>query len=87
MTRGVIIAGRNAVCVDAVGIAVMDYDPYAERGTFRFIRADNSLRRAEAAGTGTRDLKRIEVVELPIKDAQINFGPGAVGEKRSELNS
>ena len=65
----------------------MDYDPYAERGTFRFIRADNSLRRAEAAGTGTRDLKRIELAELSTKDAQINFSPGAVGEKRSELNS
>ena len=33
MTPGVIIAGRNAVCVDAVGMAVMGYDPYAERGT------------------------------------------------------
>jgi uncharacterized protein (DUF362 family) len=79
MTPGVIIAGRNAVCVDAVGMAVMGYDPYAERGTSPFIRGDNSLRLAEEAGIGTRDLKRIEVVGLSIKDARINFGPGAVG--------
>src|SRR6201994_3770005 len=87
MTPGVIIAGRNAVNVDAVGMAVMGYDPYAERGTPPFIRGDNSLRFAEEAGIGTRDLKRIEVVGLSIKDAHIDFGPGAVGKKLSELNS
>src|ERR1700722_2632190 len=87
MTPGVIIAGRNAVCVDAVGMAVMGYDPYAERDTSPFIRGDNSLRLAEEAGIGTRNLKRIEVVGLSIKDAHINFGPGAVGKKLSELNS
>jgi uncharacterized protein (DUF362 family) len=87
MTPGVIIAGRNAVNVDAVGMAVMGYDPYAERGTSPFIRGDNSLRLAEEAGIGTRDLKRIEVVGLSIKDAHINFGPGAVGKKMSELKS
>jgi hypothetical protein len=64
MTPGVIIAGRNAVNVDAVGMAVMGYDPYAERGTPPFIRGDNSLRLAEEAGIATRDLKRIEVVGL-----------------------
>jgi hypothetical protein len=36
---------------------------------------------------GTRDLKRIEIVGLSIKDAHIKFGPGAVGKKLSELNS
>src|SRR6201995_4510048 len=87
VTPGVIIAGRNAVCVDAVGMAVMGYDPYAERGTSPFIRGDNSLRLAEEAGIGTGDLKRIEVVGLSLKDAHINFGPGAVGKKLSELNS
>ena len=75
MTPGVIIAGRNAVNVDAVGMAVMGYDPYAERGTSPFIRGDNSLRLAEEAGLGTRDLKRIEVVGLSIKDAHINSAP------------
>ncbi len=68
-------------------MAVMGYDPYAERGTSPFIQGDNSLRVPEEAGIGTRDLKRIEVVGLSIKDAHINFGPGAVGKKMSELKS
>ncbi len=87
MTPSVILAGRNPVCVDAVGMAVMSYDPRAERGTSPFIRGDNSLKLAEAAGIGTADLNRIEVVGLNLKDAKVNFGPGAVGKKLSELRT
>jgi hypothetical protein len=32
-------------------------------------------------------LKRIEVVGVSIKDARINFGPGAIGKKLSELKA
>ena len=87
MTPGLIIVGRNPVNVDAVGMAVMSYDPYADRGTSPFIRGDNMLKMAEAVGIGSADLKRIEVVGVPIKDARINFGPGAVGKKMSELRA
>lgn len=87
MTPGVIIAGRNPVCVDAVGMAVMKYSPHADRDTSPFIRGDNTLKLAEAVGIGTTDLNRIEVVGLSIRDAQINFGPGAVGKKLSELRA
>ncbi len=85
MTPCVIIVGRNPVCVDAVGMAVMGYDTRADRGTSPFIRGDNSLKLAEAAGIGTADLNRIEVVGLSLKEARVNFGPGAVGKKLSEL--
>ena len=87
MTPGVILAGRNPVCVDAVGMAVMSYSPQADRGTSPFIRGDNTLKLAEAVGIGTTDLNRIEVVGVSIKDARINFGPGAVGKKMSELKA
>jgi uncharacterized protein (DUF362 family) len=87
MTPGVIIAGRNPVCVDAVGMAVMSYSPQAARGTSPFIRGDNTLKLAEAVGIGTTDLNRIEVVGLSIKEARINFGPGAIGKKMSELKA
>ena len=88
MTPGVIIAGRNAVNVDAVGMAVMGYDTYAERGSSPFIRRRQlPASRSSSRTIGTRDLKRIEVVGLSIKDAHIDFGPGAVGKKLSELNS
>ncbi len=87
MSPGVIIAGTNPVCVDAVGMAVMSYDVNADRGQSCFIRGDNSLKLAEAAGIGTRDLKRIEMVGLPIAQARVDFGPGAVGKTLRELKS
>ncbi len=85
MTPGVIIVGRNAVNVDAVGMGVMGYSTQADRGTSPFIRGDNSLKLAEAVGIGSADLNRIEVVGVPIKDAHIDFGPGAVGKTLKEL--
>ncbi|MDQ2713129.1 MAG: DUF362 domain-containing protein [Acidobacteriota bacterium] len=87
MTPGVIIAGRNPVCVDTVGMAVMSYDPKADRGSSCFIRGDNSLKLAEAVGIGTTDLNRIEVAGLSIKDALLDFGPGAVGKTLRELRA
>lgn len=81
MTPGVIVVGRNPVCTDAVGMAVMSYSPQATRGTAPFVRGDNSLQLAEAVGIGTTDLNRIEVVGLSIKEARIDFGPGAIGKK------
>ncbi len=87
MSPGVIIVGRNPVCTDAVGMAVMSYDPKSDRGSGPFIRGNNMLNLAEAVGLGTNDLSRIEVVGLPINQARINFGPGAVGKTMAELRS
>jgi len=70
---GFIVAGTNAVNVDAVSMAVMGFDPMADRGTAPFETCDNTLRLAEDVGLGTRDLKRIEVVGTPIKDALFSF--------------
>jgi hypothetical protein len=66
-------------------MAVMGYDPHADRGSSPFIRGDNSLKLAEAVGIGSTDLNRIEVVGTPIKEARIDFGPGAVGKTLKEL--
>jgi uncharacterized protein (DUF362 family) len=87
MTPGVIIVGRNAVSTDAVGMAVMSYDVNADRGQSCFIRGDNSLKLAEAAGLGTRNLSRIDVAGLSIKEARIDFGPGAVGKTLAQLRA
>jgi uncharacterized protein (DUF362 family) len=78
---GVLIAGRNAVCVDAVSMAVMGYDPKSDRGTKPFVRGDNALKLAEAQGIGSTDLSRIEVAGLSIKDAYHDYGPGPIGQK------
>ena len=70
---GVLIAGLNPVCTDAVGVAVMGYDPAATRGQPPFDECDSFLELADARGLGTRDLRRIEVVGTPIKDAVYAF--------------
>lgn len=62
VSPGVLIVGTNAVNVDAVGTALMGFDPMADRGVAPFERCDSTLRLAEEHGVGTRDLKRIEVV-------------------------
>jgi uncharacterized protein (DUF362 family) len=78
---GVLIAGRNAVCVDAISMAVMGYDPKADRGAKPFVRGDNTLKLVEAQGIGSTDLNRIEVAGLSIKDAYHDYGPGPIGQK------
>ncbi len=78
---GVMLAGKNPVCLDAVCMAVMGYDPHADRGTKPFLRGDNTLKLCEALGVGTTDLSRIEVAGLSIKDALHDFGPGPIGQK------
>ena len=78
---GLMLVGRNAVCVDAVCSAVMGYDPRAQRGTGPFVRGDNTMVLAEAVGLGTADLSRIEVAGLKIREAAFDFGPGPIGKK------
>lgn len=78
---GLLLAGRNPVCVDAVSTAVMGHDPRADRGTDPFLRGDNSMKLAEAVGIGTTDLARIEVAGLSTKDALFKYGPGAIGKR------
>ncbi|HEY1337894.1 MAG TPA: DUF362 domain-containing protein, partial [Bryobacteraceae bacterium] len=77
---GVLVAGLNPVNTDAVSMAVMGFDPMADRGTPPFERCDSTLKLAEDAGLGTRDLKRIEVVGAPIAQARFDFA--AIRRKR-----
>jgi len=69
VSPGVMIAGLNPVCTDAVSVAVMGYDPRADRGTKPFPHADNTMLLAEANGVGSTDLKRIDVRGVPIEQA------------------
>lgn len=76
-----LLAGRNQVCVDTVCTAAMGYDPRAARGQGPFVRGDNTLLLAEAAGLGSADLSKIEIAGLPLQEARMDFGPGPVGKK------
>jgi len=70
---GLLVAGINPVNTDAVCMALMGYDPMADRGTPPFERSDSTLRLAEDVGIGTRDLQRIEVIGTSIKEARFDF--------------
>jgi uncharacterized protein (DUF362 family) len=77
---GFLVAGLNPVTTDAVSMGLMGFDPMADRGTPPFERCDNTLKLAEEAGLGTRDLKRIEVIGTPIREAMFDFA--AIRAKR-----
>jgi uncharacterized protein (DUF362 family) len=70
---GILVAGLNAVCTDAVAMALMGFDPGADRGTPPFEQCDSTLLLAESAGLGTRDLGKIEVVGPPIQRLRFPF--------------
>lgn len=70
---GVILAGLNPVCTDAVSMAVMGFDPMAERGTPPFEACESIVKLAEEAGIGTRNLKQIEVLGATIAESRFDF--------------
>jgi uncharacterized protein (DUF362 family) len=76
---GVIIAGTNAVATDAVAMTVMGFDPLAEKGKAPFARCDSTLQFGEQLGIGIRDLKRNEILGVPVAD--VVFSYPAVMEK------
>jgi uncharacterized protein (DUF362 family) len=80
VSPGILVAGLNPVTTDSVCMAVMGFDPLADRGTPPFEECDSTLRLAEDAGIGTRDLSRIEVRGIPIKAALFDFA--AIRRKR-----
>src|SRR5206468_9143133 len=80
---GVLVAGLNPVTTDAVSMALMGFDPMADRGTPPFERCDSTLKLAEEVGLGTRDLKRIEVIGTPIAQAVFDFA--AIRKRRRSV--
>jgi uncharacterized protein (DUF362 family) len=70
---GVLVAGLNPVNTDAVCMKVMGFDPMADRGTPPFEACDSTVKLAEEAGLGTRDLSRIDLVGVPLADARFDF--------------
>ena len=70
---GIIVAGLNAVNTDAVSMALMNFDPMADRGTPPFERCDSTLKLAEEAGLGTRDLRSIEIAGPPVAELRFDF--------------
>ena len=72
---GILIAGRNPVAVDAVGTAVMGFDPQAKPREVPFPSGLNHIALAAGAGLGTNRLEEIEVRGVAIQDARFQFTP------------
>lgn len=70
---GLLVAGFGMVEPDAVGTALMGFDPMAARGTAPFETCDSTLELAEARGLGTRDLSRIDIRGGRIEDLRFRF--------------
>jgi uncharacterized protein (DUF362 family) len=73
-TPGLLIAGRNAITTDAVGVGIMGYDPQAGYAKHPF-PGENHLQLLARAGLGTNDLARIEVRGLPLEEALHEYHP------------
>ena len=84
---GLLVAGLNPVSTDAVGMALMGFDPMADRGTPPFETSDSTLRLAEELGVGTRDLSRIEVAGPRIDQLRFDFaGPRKLRRARLQAD-
>jgi uncharacterized protein (DUF362 family) len=73
VSPGVLVAGTNPVCTDAVGAALMGFDPTTDRGTPPFENCDSTLLLAEKHGVGSADLARIEVAGSPLAELAFDF--------------
>ena len=71
---GVLLAGRNGVCTDAIGTAVMGFDPMAPHWQHPF-PGDNHLLLLAQVGVGAADPKRIEVRGVSVKEAVFPYNP------------
>jgi uncharacterized protein (DUF362 family) len=72
---GLLIAGRNPVCTDAVAAAVMGFDPDAPDRSFPFINGTNHLALARRRGLGENRIKELETVGAGLNAARFDFQP------------
>ncbi|MCL4179728.1 MAG: DUF362 domain-containing protein [Verrucomicrobia bacterium] len=72
---GLLIAGRNPVCTDAVAAAVMGFEPDAPERTLPFVNGSNHLALARQRGLGENRVKELDVVGLKLDRARFQFHP------------
>ena len=77
VSPGLLVAGRDPVATDTVATALMGFDPQAAAQALPFIRSDNHLALAEAAGLGSNRLDEITVAGGSVEDLRFPFKPAA----------
>jgi uncharacterized protein (DUF362 family) len=74
-TPGVLVAGFNPVCTDAVCVGIMGQDPRAPKETGMFPSGFNHIDLAAAKGVGANDLSLIPVIGDPIEKVRYDYYP------------
>ncbi|MFB3786247.1 MAG: DUF362 domain-containing protein [bacterium] len=72
---GVLIAGRNPVCTDAVAAAVMGFDPDAPDRHPPFANGDNHLAMARRKGLGENRISALEIAGVGLEKARFEYVP------------
>jgi len=72
---GLLLAGRNAVCTDAVAAAVMGFDPDAPDRTWPFVNGTNYLALARRRGLGENRISEIEIAGMDLATARFEYQP------------
>jgi uncharacterized protein (DUF362 family) len=72
---GLLVAGRNPVCTDAVAAAIMGFEPDAPDRTWPFANGTNYLALARRKGLGENRLTELETAGVSLKSARFEFQP------------
>jgi uncharacterized protein (DUF362 family) len=72
---GLLLAGRNPVCTDAVSAAVMGFNPDAPDRHWPFVNGTNYLALARRKGLGENRLSELEITGLKLEDARFEYQP------------
>lgn len=72
---GLLLAGLNPVCTDAVAASVMGFDPDAPDRSLPFVNGTNHLALARRRGLGENRPAHLDVVGVPLDTARFPFQP------------
>lgn len=72
---GVLLAGKNALALDATGARLMGFDPAAPSGSLPFLHVENYLALAKELGLGTTEAGEIGLTGYRIEDLAYPFRP------------
>ena len=72
---GLLLAGRNPVCTDAVAAAIMGFDADAPDRTHPFVNGTNHLALARRRGLGENRISRLEIAGIGLGQARFEFQP------------
>jgi len=73
LEMNVILAGYNAIAIDAVGMKVMGLDPKSDYPDYPFFYHNNALNIANKIGLGTNELENIEILGSQIHEVERQF--------------